>query len=189
MDLEGEEAEEIRALMAELNRRQGPIGAAAKRGEIFPSDPAAVLTAAGPRVMRWGFSRPSGAALVVNARSETADEKPMFRAALRCLVPAAHYFEWAHRGADRIKYRIGAESGPLYMAGLYRAEDGTPSFVVLTRAADARIAFIHGRMPLILSSGARAAWLRGAPLEKARREAVPQLFFVREDGQTSLFPD
>jgi putative SOS response-associated peptidase YedK len=100
----------------------------------------------------------------------------MFRAALRCLVPAAHYFEWAHRGADRIKYRIGAESGPLYMAGLYRAEDGTPSFVVLTRAADARIAFIHGRMPRILSSGARAAWLRGAPLEKARR-GVPQLFF------------
>mgnify|MGYP000871456922 FL=1 len=193
MDLEGEEAEEIRALMTELNRRQTKPGASApsavKRGEVFPSEAALVLTSAGPGVMRWGFSRPGGAGLVVNARIETAEERPMFRAAARCLVPAGHYFEWAHRGGEKIKYRIGVKNRPLYMAGLFRMENGAPVFAIQTQAPAPQIAFIHDRMPLILPQGARDAWLSGEPVEKARQAAILDVYFEREDGQTNLFPD
>lgn len=69
-----------------------------KTGEVYPTDTVAVISPSGePTAMRWGFSRYDRKGEVINARSETAAEKNMFRRALteeRCLVPASWYFEW-----------------------------------------------------------------------------------------------
>ena len=70
-------------------------------GEIRPTDVVPVLASnkAGERSvfpMKWGFS---GKSLLMNARSETAAAKPLFKdawASHRCIVPASYYFEWEH---------------------------------------------------------------------------------------------
>lgn len=107
--------------------------------------------------MRWGFE--AGGKLVINARSESAFEKPMFRdsaAAMRCVVPALGYYEWNER---REKFLFSPPDGGLIMlAGLYRyAPDGAPEFVIVTRQAYGEYGKIHGRMPLVLHDW--RAWL------------------------------
>ena len=78
----------------------------------------------------------------------------------RCLVPAAHYFEWEKRGKDRIKYAIRpGGASVMYMAGIYRLENGAPVFTILTREPAAAISFIHDRMPVILPKEAAGDWL------------------------------
>ena len=193
IELESEEAWEIREMMAELNRqeleRAGDVRApaAVKRGEVFPSDVAAVVVADGPRAMRWGFSRPDGQGLVLNARGETHSERPMFQSARPCLLPASYYFEWAHRGNEKIKFRIGQKGRPIFMAGLYRMEKNVLVFCVLTRPPTPEIAFIHDRMPVLLPPESRGAWLGGASAGEALDMAIPDITFERDDGQLSLF--
>ena len=154
-----------------------------KNGEVFPTDHVATLDAAGPRAMRWGFARFDGKGKVINARSETALEKSMFRAPMftaedaktqtqtgRCLIPASAYFEWETREKQKIKYKLRpAKEGLFTFAGLYRSEAGadTPVFVILTAPASAGISFIHDRMPLILPPDQGQAWLND-PTEAAR---------------------
>ena len=47
----------------------------------------------------------------------------------------------------------------LYMAGLYRVENGRAVFTILTREPAEQIRFIHDRMPVILTSNAKQDWL------------------------------
>ena len=143
-------------------------------GEIRPTDvvPVVAPNRAGRRTvfpMKWGFS---GRSLLLNARVETAGEKPTFRDSWerrRCAVPAAWYFEWEHLlGADGRKktgdkYRIrpaGAGTGLTWLCGLYRIEAGLPVFVILTREPGEGIRFIHDRMPLILPERCVNDWIR-----------------------------
>ena len=143
-----------------------------KNGEVFPTDQVAALDASGARAMRWGFARFDGKGKVINARSESALEKTMFRAPMmtqaglpqtgRCLIPASAYFEWETREKQKIKYQLRpAREGLFTFAGLYRSEAGsdTPVFVILTAPAAQGISFIHDRMPLILAPEQREAWL------------------------------
>jgi putative SOS response-associated peptidase YedK len=134
-----------------------------KHGEIFPTDVVPVLTDKAPALMKWGFLRYDGKGPIINARLETANEKPTFKKAYetrRCLIPAGHYFEWRKDGAHKQKYAIGTGK-PIYMAGLYTYEKDAPLplFVILTRPAAPDIAFIHDRMPVIVPEHIRHRWL------------------------------
>lgn len=137
-----------------------------KRGEICPGDVAAVIAlnrARTPSVfaMKWGF--PMEKRLVINARSETAAQRPMFRESMqlrRCLIPACAYFEWDHREKKPTKYRFSLPGEELlYLAGLYRLEAGRPVFTVLTREAAPDIACFHDRMPVIAAREQASVWL------------------------------
>jgi len=134
-----------------------------KTGEIYPTNIVPVLTPGLPVLMKWGFTRFDGKGQVINARLETAPEKPMFRKHFvehRCLIPASYFFEWEKRGTKKQKYAIGLRE-TLYMAGLYRFEKDVPLplFVILTRSATPAIAFIHDRMPVILTKDFQEVWL------------------------------
>lgn len=152
-----------------------------RTGEIRPTDAAPVIANSRARrkrpfLMRWGFAGPGGHP-IINARSETALIKPMFRDSMlerRCLVPASRYYEW--QGKRRHAFRT--EEPVFYMAGLYRLEPDEPmaSFTILTREADAHIAHIHDRMPVILPGDWADAWLSqtadvGEMLTRARGAA------------------
>ena len=112
--------------------------------------------------MRWGYTLPDGK-LLFNARSETAAEKAIFKDGMtqsRCLIPATCYFEWAHRGNDKIKYAIAPQnSSMIYLAGIHRKEGNRAACTILTRELVESIAFIHNRMPVILPSEAIGDWL------------------------------
>lgn len=100
---------ELRGIIDQLNRR----GVTVKTGEIFPTDTVPVLAnnrnrCVMPFPMQWGYTLPDGR-LLINARSETAGEKPLFQDAMRqhrCLIPATNYFELEKRGREKIKYAI-----------------------------------------------------------------------------------
>ena len=131
------------------------------------------------RMVRWGLV-PSwakdvkGGARMINARSETAGEKPAFRRALnarRCLIPADGWYEW-QRGKDHKQpyYTHYIDGSSLAMAGLWEYwkpkddpdgeyPDGLVTATVLTAAAVGPLAQVHDRMPLVLAPSAWDAWL------------------------------
>lgn len=143
---EDDMTEEMAHIIEEINRKKTPEGMKTS-GEIFPSDIVPVLANSRqqdvqPFAMRWGYTFPNSKP-VINARSETAAIKPMFKDGMkqrRCLIPATHYYEWEHRGRQSIKYAIRPErSRMLYLAGIYHLEKHddviVPTFTVLTREA------------------------------------------------------
>lgn len=191
--LEGDETpEELLRIIDALNRRRHD-GALKTSGEIFPTDVAPVLANArsggiAPFAMRWGYRVPGGRP-VINARAETAADKPMFRdgmARRRCLIPASGYFEWAREGDRRARYRIRpAGEGMCYLAGVYRIEQGqagpVAAFSILTREAVPGVAFIHDRMPVILPAACARDWLNHAlPAAKMIAEAAGEMAYWRD---------
>ena len=146
-------------------------------GEIFPTDIVPVQTNIGQyQAMKWGFAGFDGRP-VINARSETAFVKPLFRDSMRdrrCLIPASGYYEWLKEGARKTKYRFYTPQKPIYLAGCFREEKGVPyqSFVILTREASGGAEKIHSRMPLIISQSGMSLWFEkgaytGAPPPEA----------------------
>jgi putative SOS response-associated peptidase YedK len=105
---------------------------------------------------------------LINARGETLAEKPAFRSAYRrrhCLVTADAFYEWKPVGGGKQPYCIRLhEDGPFGMAGLWehwKAPDGqvVESCTIVTVDANALIAQLHTRMPLIVAPADYDAWL------------------------------
>lgn len=119
-------------------------------------------------VPHWSKTGPDGAKPLINARCETAAEKPTFRAALsrrRALVPANGFYEWSktETGGKQPWYITRTDGRPMVMAGLWErwgeGPDRIDSFAILTCAANADIADLHHRSPVFVPDDAFAAWL------------------------------
>ncbi len=103
----------------------------------------------------------------INARSETAAEKPAFRqsfAQRRCLIAADGFYEWSAAGPARRGYFIHRpDDAPLALAGLWdqwnKASPSIASCTVLTTSANECLRPLHDRMPVILEPENYAAWL------------------------------
>ena len=135
--------------------------------------------------MRWGlipgwWSRPALPTATINARSEEAAAKPMWRGALRhtrCLVPALGWYEWRVTPEGKVPHYIYAPGQMgLCFAGLWSewknpAGEAQLSFAILTRAASPALAPVHNRMPLVLPPAAWDAWLAPWPGDHATRLA------------------
>lgn len=132
-----------------------------KTGEIFPTNLAPVLLAEEQaRLLTWGFPNFSGKGVIINARSETAREKPLFRSSLaqrRCVIPSTGFFEW-NKEKRKYLFQLPQEK-MLYMAGLYNSFDGEERFVILTTAANNSISDVHDRMPVVLAQQEIQPWL------------------------------
>ena len=153
----------IRSIIEQLEHKNVKV----KTGDVFPGDMAAVVASnrrCEPQsfAMEWGYHLSDGKR-IINARSETAAQKAMFSDGIRqrrCLIPAAHYYEWEKTDGGKVKYAIEPKnSDGFFLAGIYRREEGKPVFTVLTRDAADGIAFIHERMPVILPNEAAGDWL------------------------------
>lgn len=138
-----------------------------KSGEIFPTDTVPLLTGTKltPTAASWGFPGFDGKGIIINARAETATEKPTFRAAFqqgRCIIPATGYFEW---NTTKQKFRFSPSGGALlYMAGLCRVTPDGLRFVILTTPAAPvyEAAVVHPRMPVLLPALSADDWMRDA---------------------------
>jgi putative SOS response-associated peptidase YedK len=143
-----------------------------KTGEIFPTDTVPLLTGKSlmPAPAAWGFKGFDGRSVIINARAETAAEKPTFAEAVRtgrCIVPATGYFEW--NGAKE-KYRFNAaDGGLLYMAGLVRPYPEGLRFVILTTDSSPvyAAAAVHPRMPLLIPALSVDDWMRDPAFARA----------------------
>ena len=105
---------------------------------------------------------------MINARSETASEKPAFRQAFkkrRCLIPASGFFEWAKEDGEKQPYFIFLkDKSSMAFAGLWEewsAPDGkiVKTCAILTVEANSFLKFIHHRMPVILKPANGMNWL------------------------------
>ena len=136
-----------------------------KTGEIFPGDTAAGVICREDRIVGvpavFGFPGYEGTKLMINARSETAEEKPAFAEAFRerrIVLPASGFFEWG-ASPDRPKYWFTLDAAVFYLCGLYRIVRGRYRFVILTRPANEGMAPIHDRMPVTVSGDSVRAFL------------------------------
>ena len=107
---------EIKAVVEAISNKykDTPELSAMKTGEIYPTDIVPVLTAGSPMLMKWGFTGYTGKGQIINARSETAADKPMFRKSFlrkRCLIPANYYFEWEN-GEQSSRNMLSAQVKP-----------------------------------------------------------------------------
>ena len=187
----------------ELHERMDLIGTPLNlrpRYNVAPGQDVAVVRSADPgsrsragsgrglAMLRWGLipawaRDPAIAWKLINARSETAAEKPSFRAAFRsrrCLIPADGFYEWQRRDGIKQPWLFGLRDGaPFAFAGLWEqwripegaaltgslAErspgDAVETCTILTTAANETVAPVHGRMPVILPPDAWDPWLAG----------------------------
>jgi len=152
--------ETIKEIFAEIERRFP--GVVMSTGEIFPTNIVPIITNDGPVPAKWGFKRYDGKGQIINARSETAAEKYTFKNAFkngRCVVPTTGFFEWT-KSKEKIKYLFELpDEQLLYMAGLYEYIDNDLCMVVLTQNANASVADVHDRMPVILTGDQLKLWL------------------------------
>lgn len=178
-------------LRARLGLAAWPEGRApAPRYNIAPTQSVLCLRAEGPAWLQFGLVpasalSPKGAASRINARSETVFKTPSFRGPVRrrrCLVLSDGFYEWKRVGRARQPYHFRLQSGALFAyAGLWERweEPGyapIDSCAILTTAANAAVAPIHNRMPVILREerGEWAAWLDPARRERASLKALMQ---------------
>lgn len=159
-----EENQEIMKIVKSLDDKYP--GNPMKRGEIFPTNAAPILYLGQgeikPALSTWGFPRFDAKGVIINARSETADSRPMFKKSLhmrRCVIPSTGFYEWTQHG-PKIKYRFNLPNHDvLYMAGIYNEFNGENKFVILTTGANDSIADVHDRMPVVLPKTLTEEWL------------------------------
>lgn len=137
------------------------------------------------RLLRWGLvpswaKDPAIGNKLINARSETAAEKPSFRGAIRkrrCIIPADAFYEWGKERLDgkKIPIRFSRRDGnPIALAGLWEefrpasADPPLQTFTILTTSANHTMEAIHHRMPVILEPEAFPLWLDGGMTDPAR---------------------
>jgi putative SOS response-associated peptidase YedK len=158
------------------------------RYNIAPSQPCPIVAADrhGRRIglLTWGLVpgwRDEPGEGMINARIESVSKKASFSEALgrrRCLVPADGFYEWKREGraagAKKTPYWIHpVGGGVISFAGIWErwsrpGEESRHTFAILTTEANADVAPLHDRMPVIVAAEHRGAWLdRGLDIESA----------------------
>jgi len=208
-------------------RARFPVGEGVeirRRFNVAPGDEVLAVTTdreGSPRGerLRWGLvpswtDVPNGRLKMINARVETVAERPAFRTAFerfRCLIIADGFYEWqtpAHGqpGGKQAFHITRSDGEPFAFAGLWSIWRGDHvklrSCAILTTAANAAVAPLHDRMPVILGLDAEHAWLDPStprapllemlaplpPALTALRPVGPSVNDARYDGPECLAP-
>lgn len=132
--------------------------------DVCPAQTAYVLSGKKPFLtperMRWGYPQYQGKGLVINARAENVLERKMFRDSVlhrRCVIPAGFFYEW-DSSKNRVEFRRG-DMPVLFMAGFYQRFEDMDHFIIITTEANASVAPVHDRMPLILEKDELENWV------------------------------
>ena len=165
--------------------------------DIYPSSEYAVLTSENSgiyKIKKWGFRTSGGSGLIINARAESAAQKPLFRNCLkssRCIIKMSGFYEW---DKYKNKYLFTSENHELInAAGLYNKFGDGEYFTIITAAANSSVAGIHERMPLILSRDESEIWLNDSRYAEKLLGTVPGSLLktaaVNQPVQQRFFPE
>jgi putative SOS response-associated peptidase YedK len=200
----------------------------APRYNIAPTQPIAIVRMdAGAEQREWthvlwglipSWSKdPSIASRMINARAETAAEKPSFRAAMRrrrCLVPVDGFYEWRKEGKRKQPFYVTMQDDAAFaFAGLWEVWAGPDggvieSCTILTTEPNELMEAIHNRMPVIVAREDHDEWLAGGvelrppqvsalqhllrpfPADNMKAHAVSQYVNnPRNEGEACIVPD
>lgn len=164
------------------------------RYNVAPGQPVLAATDAGTRRaewLRWGLipSWAKDAAIgnkLINARAETLAEKPSFRAAFqkrRCLIFADGFYEWQKpvtgKGRSQPYYFRRKDGRPFAFAGLWDVwqpggdVEPVKTCTIITTSANAVLAAVHERMPVMLAKEDAWNWVAGGPEVDLQRLLTP----------------
>lgn len=167
--------EALRAYFGYVGQPNFPV-----RTDVRPTQPVPIVRLEGGErhfaLVRWGFipgfvKNEKEFPLLINARAETVFEKASFRNAIkrrRCLFIADGFYEWQkldEKGRRKQPFLIRRPmQGPIALAGIWecwQSRDGSEidTAAILTTSANATLAAIHDRMPVILDPRQFEAWL------------------------------
>ena len=174
-------AEEHEALRLRYGFVDDPDGTyhQVQRYNIAPTQTTAIITngeGLKVRAMRWGLiphwaKDPAIGNSLINARSETASEKPSFRDSFRskrCLVPATGFYEWKKVPGEKRKQPVYIklrDQEIFSFAGLWsswfdpKSSSELLTYTILTTDASDFMKEIHHRMPVILTPETERTWL------------------------------
>jgi len=173
------------------------------RYNIAPSQPIPIVKHPEKReveLYKWGLvpswaDDPKIGYRMINARSETAHEKPSFRAAFsrrRCLILADGFFEWHadQKGAPKTPYLFKLKNDrPFTFAGLYehwQAPQGGElhTCTILTCPPNELVKDYHNRMPVVLGEDTRWTWLE----ESEEKDALMDLLIPYPAEEMKCYP-
>ena len=160
------------------------------RYNVAPTQPVPIVRMIEGRrqfaLVRWGLipawvKDPRGFSLLINARGESLEEKPAFRAALRyrrCLFPADGFYDWRREGERARPYYVRRRAGgAMAFAGLWEnwmgpnGEEMETAAIVTTRA-NRMLATVHPRMPAIVPPEAFDLWLDSRSVDATTAAAL-----------------
>jgi putative SOS response-associated peptidase YedK len=120
-------------------------------------------------LLPWFAKDRKQAARAINARVETAAEKPSFRdsfARRRCIIPADGFYEWERKEKGKLPHFIfAADRSPLPLAGLWSSwkdpETGERlrTCTILTGPPSDVVKPLHDRMPVTIPPELWDDWL------------------------------
>jgi putative SOS response-associated peptidase YedK len=149
--------------------------------------------------MKWGLipywaKDASLSFKMINARAETAAQKPAFSEALknrRCLIPADGFYEWQKTGKAKQPFCFTlADDGVFALAGLWdrwkNAEGETiETCSILTTTPNRLLEDVHDRMPVILRPEDYELWLDPG---EHRVEPVTELLKPFDSARMKRYP-
>ncbi|WP_226537193.1 SOS response-associated peptidase [Fictibacillus halophilus] len=126
--------------------------------------------------MKWGLipkwaKDPKIGNKLINARSETIEEKPSFKESFyqkRCLIPASGFYEWVKEGDKKQPYQFTMEDKePFAFAGIWSRWNQGPAgedtekitCSILTKESNSFMSNYHHRMPVMLRPVEGELWL------------------------------
>ncbi|MFG6494481.1 SOS response-associated peptidase [Fictibacillus sp. UD] len=157
--------------------------------------------------MKWGLvpkwaDDPKIGYKLINARSETVDEKPSFKESFykrRCLIPASGFYEWVKEGNKKQPYQFSlVQKKPFAFAGIWSRwagevdgkEEERITCSILTKSSNSSMEKYHHRMPVILEADEGDVWL-DRYTEKGKLLSIlhynnPELFVEQVSSELNL---
>ena len=138
-------------------------------------------------VPHWAQDKPGNRPLI-NARVETAWEKPTFRKLVRNtrgIVPVNGFYEWKRDKNHKTPYYIKlVDHDAMALAAIYQVtREGTMEVAILTREAAGEMAAVHNRMPVTLDEENMQAWLSAESPELTQQllgtQSLPELEIIK----------
>lgn len=167
-----------RVRIAEVEEQVVEIDVPAPRYNVAPGQSVTVIRRGRSGVegalLRWGLipswaRDPKVAFQCTNARAETVATRPAFREAFRqrrCAVPVDGFFEWERSGKQPLPWRfVRSDRSVFLLAGLWETwrppgeQAEVETFTLITTSANADMAPVHDRMPVLLDPRALRTWL------------------------------
>lgn len=124
---------------------------------------------------------------LINARMENILRIPFFAECIenrRCILPCSGYYEWKTIGKKKIPYLVSLKSDEMFsLAGFWAEQEDVSGlkikkFMLITQPPIPKLAFIHERMPGVLTAEEEAEWLN---MNIAPKEALKALNRRKDD--------
>lgn len=178
-DLDSEELRELYKKIQEQARQEEKLAKKIASGEVYPSNH--VITIGGNRdnepvaaVTKWGFTGFRKGQLLINARSDSVEQKKTFAKPFqenRCVFPMTGFYEWDQ---DKNKF-LFTEGEVMYVAGFYRIHQSDEGIetesIIMTTDPNNSVSKIHDRMPLIIEKKDIGSWIADIDFAKEHIKA------------------